>query len=374
MNARCYAWWLIAADGPEWLDLAARPGYIVPRHGADETRMDPRGLQDEGRDDAGALSDDALTDRVRVLQRRRGHRYSFDDVVTAYVALQVAAEAERAGAPVRAYLDLGCGLGSVLLMVADRLPTLRALGLEAQDVSFALAERNIARNDLTGRVRVEQGDLRDQACLLRLREAARAWSAASPSAGLPGCSPLPSGAAPSFGFELITGTPPYKPVGTATPSPDSQRAHARIELRGGVEDYLAAAAQLLAAAGRVVVCMEADAEARVHAGARRAGLQVSAVLPVIPIAGRKGRLFSVFTLQACAAPLGAGSAAGAAPSLRVEAPLVLRNAGGARTEAARELRLAFGLASAPDEPASPLARERGQPHKLAALSGAAGSS
>ena len=39
----------------------------------------------------------------------------------------------------------------------------------------------------------------------------------------------------------MTGTPPYKKLGTATPSPDPQRAHARIELRGGIEDYLATA-------------------------------------------------------------------------------------------------------------------------------------
>jgi len=53
------------------------------------------------------LTDDALTDRVRVLQRRSGHRYSVDDVATAWLALRTMPEA-------RACLDLGCGIGSVL--------------------------------------------------------------------------------------------------------------------------------------------------------------------------------------------------------------------------------------------------------------------
>jgi len=293
------------------------------------------------------LSDDALTDRVRVLQRRRGHRYSFDDVVTAYVALRAARAPREASAPVRSYLDLGCGLGSVLLMVADRLPAVRALGLEAQNVSFELARQNVARNGLGDRVQVVHGDLRDPASLERLRALARGM--------LPGSSGTPQ-------FELITGTPPYKPVGTATPSPDSQRAHARMELRGGVEDYLAAAASLLSATGRCVVCMESDAEARVHDGARRAGLQVRAVLPVIPMAGRKGRLFSVFTLEHAAGMRGSGTGTGTGTrdSNLIEAPLVLRDASGARTEAARGLRRTFGLESAPDELASPTLRVRGQ--------------
>ena len=96
---------------------------------------------------------------------------------------------------------------------------------------------------------------------------------------------------------MVTGTPPYKKPGTATPSPDPQRAHARIELRGGVEEYLAAAALVLAPLGTFVVCMESEGRARVERGATAAGLALVERLDVIPIAGRKGRLFSVFTLS-----------------------------------------------------------------------------
>jgi tRNA1(Val) A37 N6-methylase TrmN6 len=93
------------------------------------------------------LTDDALTDRVRVSQRRGGHRYSFDDVITAWVAVRSAPTA-------RTYLDLGCGLGSVLLMVADRLPEVLALGIEAQSESFALARRNLDASWLAHRARL----------------------------------------------------------------------------------------------------------------------------------------------------------------------------------------------------------------------------
>jgi tRNA1(Val) A37 N6-methylase TrmN6 len=265
------------------------------------------------------LTDDALTDRVRVLQRRRGQRYSVDDVVTAWVAI-------RGRPAARSCLDLGCGLGSVLLMLVDRLPALHGVGIEAQAVSYGLAERNIERNGLRERAAVHCADLRDAALIDRLtRERAE-------------------------GFELVTGTPPYKPLGSSTVSPDAQRAHARVELRGGVEAYLEAAARALCPDGLFVMCAEAALAPRVHAGALAARLRVVQRLDVVPMLDRKERLFSVYGLVRDGA-----SALGGGPG-PVE-QLVLRDASGARTESARALRRFFGMQGNPDEVASPPRRE-----------------
>jgi tRNA1Val (adenine37-N6)-methyltransferase len=252
------------------------------------------------------LTDDALTADYRVWQRRRGHRYSLDDVITAD-------EAVRACPSARRVLDLGTGIGSVLLMVAWRLPGATLAGVEAQEGSLALARRNVARNGLDGRVTLMHGDLRDAT-----------WQAAQ--AGAP--------------FDLVVGTPPYFPPGTATPSPDSQRAHARHELRGGVEDYLGAAGRLVASGGRVVVCAAAQRPARVTDGARAAGLVPLRRLDVVPRAGQ-GALFAVWTLARAvdepAVPLDA------VVPVDVRPPFVARDATGARTRAYLDLRAAFGL-------------------------------
>ena len=64
--------------------------------------------------DLGELTDDAIAGDWRIWQRRRGHRYSLDDVATAATAVRTRPAAES-------YLDLGCGLGSVLLMVSYKL-------------------------------------------------------------------------------------------------------------------------------------------------------------------------------------------------------------------------------------------------------------
>ncbi|MBK8411566.1 MAG: methyltransferase domain-containing protein [Sandaracinaceae bacterium] len=216
----------------------------------------------------GPLTDDALTGGYRVLQRKQGHRYSIDDVLTAHEACRARPDATH-------YVDLGCGLGSVLLMVAYKLPGARVVGVEAQDVSFQLAQQNVERNGQVDRITVQRGDLRD---LLQPEPRAALLQA------------LGRGEGP----QLISGTPPYMPVGTSTPSPDEQRRYARVELRGGVEAYLAAIGALLAPGGRGVVCCDARTPERALRGAAEAGLLPLRRLDAIPREGAEA-LFSVWT-------------------------------------------------------------------------------
>lgn len=249
---------------------------------------------------ADELSCDAITKDFRVWQRKRGHRYSIDDVLTAWVAAEARPTARRV-------CDLGTGLGSVLHMVAWRLPDAHFGAVEAQAVSFALAKRNVAHNHLCARAHLVHGDLRDPATRAQLEGP----------------------------FELITGTPPYMRPGTSTPSPDSQRAHARVELRGGVEEYLVAAAELLAPGGRAVVCCDARTPERAIDGAARAGLRALRRLDAVPRAGHKGALFSVWTFGL--GPEHAGT------EVEHDPDFVARDEHGQRTDAYFDLRAYFGL-------------------------------
>ena len=96
----------------------------------------------------------ALTRDYRLIQKLRGHRYSVDDMLVAHLACS------RSEAPGRV-LDLGCGLGSVLLIVAWANPGARLVGLEALDEHVAFAGRNLALNGCEDRARILAGDLRD---------------------------------------------------------------------------------------------------------------------------------------------------------------------------------------------------------------------
>ncbi len=262
---------------------------------ADGPRLEPPAI------DPDELTDDAVTADYRLYQRRRGHRYSLDDVLTAAEAVRVAPAAHSVA-------DLGTGIGSVLHMVAWKLPGAKLVGIERQAVSFELLRRNVARNGLAGRVRLVHGDLRHRALLDEL---------------------------PFTPFDLVTGTPPYFPVGTASPSPDPQRAAARMELHGGIEDYLASAARLLAPEGRFVLCVPDISSERLLRAAEEQGFVPLRRLDAWPRATAAGPLFSVWTL-------GLGRACGGARLQRPE-PFVARDAQGRRTAAYRQLRAFFGL-------------------------------
>jgi tRNA1Val (adenine37-N6)-methyltransferase len=237
-----------------------------------------------------------LSGNWRLLQRARGHRWSLDDLATAwFAALQCD------GAPAHV-LDLGCGIGAVLLLLAWRFPAARCLGVEAQRASAALARRSIVWNGAESRCAVVGADLRA----------------------------LPARAG---GFALVTGTPPYLRPGTGRIPERAQQTGCHFEVRGGIESYCAAAAQALAPDGVFVAC-HSDV-ARTATAAAAADLTVVDWQLVVPRAG-KPPLFGVFAFRRGSAPLPAG-----------RAPLVVRNAAGQWTREFGAVRAAMGM---PDRP------------------------
>ena len=58
-------------------------------------------------------------------------------------------------------LDLGCGIGSVLMMVAWQFPNATCLGVEAQTLSASMARRSLQYNGADDRVKVILKDLRE---------------------------------------------------------------------------------------------------------------------------------------------------------------------------------------------------------------------
>lgn len=173
---------------------------------------------------------DALSPDFRLLQLRKGHRFSTDDLVTSWRATTAKPNATR-------LLDLGSGIGSVGFGALALLQHKASLvGIEAQDVSFDLAQRSVLLNGVQDRVRYVFGDIRDPEV-------------------------LPAGSS----FELITGSPPYMPPGTGILSPIPQRAACRHELRGSVFDYCEAARRWLEPEGRFCFVMPTADERNLRA-------------------------------------------------------------------------------------------------------------
>lgn len=276
------------------------PGWVAPG-------PRPAGADDRADLEPGPGEDLChLTGDWRLLQLIGGHRWSLDDLVTAWVAAGA-----LAGPPART-LDLGCGIGSVLLMVAWRFPAATCLGVEAQPRSAALARRSIAWNGASDRVTVWDGDLRALDVPLMADDGTRG------------------------GFDLVTGTPPYFPRGEGVESDDAQRAPCRFEHRGGVEDYCLAAARTVAPGAPFVMCAAALEHERVVAGAAAAGLRISARLDVVPRAG-KAPLIGIYTLHA------ARHAGATTATIVSAATLTVRDAHGQWTPEFQRVRGDMGL-------------------------------
>ncbi len=231
-----------------------------------------------------------------IAQRRGGHRHSIDDVLTAWYALQVSP-------PVREHLDLGTGIGTVgLLTLWGMGPEARLTCVEAQQISYQLLQANLDFNGLRQRVDSSLGDLRDLALERK--------------------------------FPLITGSPPYFPEGSGVIPRDSQKAHARFELRGDVSDYARAAVSHLGDGGWFVLCFPFPQKQRALAGIAAAGLNVARMRDVIP----RETLAPLFTLFACQHPQDSGG------ETTVEESLTVRQADGRLTREMAGVRRVFGFA------------------------------
>lgn len=260
------------------------PGWVAPG-------PTPPGAQ--GRPELAPLEDEDLcflSGDWRLFQKRRGHRWSVDDLVTAFVALPHARDSA---------LDLGCGLGSVLLMLAWKHQRLDVTGVEAQPERASMARRSIAYNGVEARCRVLDGDLRTLALEQR--------------------------------FGLVTGTPPYFPQGTGTEAPTEHVSACRFEHRGGVEAYLQAAERHLSDEGRFVMCAATLEDERV--ASIGGPLHPERLLRVIPREG-KAPLVSVWTFTRRLARL-------------EEESLTVRTRAGQWTDAFKRVRDELGLPSSP---------------------------
>jgi tRNA1(Val) A37 N6-methylase TrmN6 len=204
----------------------------------------------------------------RILQKIGSHRWTTDDILTAYIAKTKLCVAKQKitndqKQPLR-YLDLGCGNASVLQMVCWSLWEafdVNAFGIEARSEAVNLARRSLAFNlEPNSNVTVINADFREI-----VSEGLASIDKDRESATLRGLRAICSNK-----FDLVTGTPPYFRVDFTTKGMHGsnenravtsavinqggmptamQSAPARCEFRGGIEAYCEAASSVLSDEG-----------------------------------------------------------------------------------------------------------------------------
>ena len=165
----------------------------------------------------------SIAGRWSIFQTIKGHRYTTDDLSTAFVAISTI---KYNNIKISSHADLGCGLGSVLLFVAFAFQDLKSIGFEAQELHVKLAKKSIHVNGIYKRVSIQHIDIRNTDSL------------------------------PIQKFDLVTGTPPYFDTSTIPTSISENRSLCSHEIRGGIEVYIEAAVKLLEfnETSRFVVC------------------------------------------------------------------------------------------------------------------------
>ncbi len=192
-------------------------------------------------------------------------------------------------------VDLGTGTGVIPLLLARRNPPPeKVVALEIQPGLVAMARKNLEQQGSAGLVEVLEGDLRRIGDLL-----------------------------PPQSARVVVSNPPYRKPGSGRQAPGEERARARHELAGGLEDFLGAAAYLLPDGGRLYLIYLAERLTELLDEMRGAGIEPKRLRCVH---GRAGDAAKMVLVEGCRR---------GRPGLKIEAPLFVYEGEGYSAEVRR---------------------------------------
>ena len=167
--------------------------------------MNPRPSVDE-------TLDTFLDGSLRILQKKKGYRFSVDAVL-----LHRFARIKRD----EKVIDLGTGCGILPLLLSQTTRARSFVGVEIQQGLEELARKNVVLNHLQSRVSILHQDFRE------LRQT------------------FPAGV-----FDVVLSNPPYRKCRTGRVNPSDEKAVARHEIKGSLEEMISIASYLLPPRGR----------------------------------------------------------------------------------------------------------------------------
>jgi tRNA1Val (adenine37-N6)-methyltransferase len=189
--------------------------------------------------------------RIRVLQTKKGYRFSVDAPLLAdFIRTRPDDEA----------LELGTGNGIIALLLSIKLFK-RITAVEIQEGPAELARRNVVLNGLDGRIEVVTAD----------------WRTFEPGRT----------------YDLIFSNPPYIRRSTGFLSASAEKSAAKHELHGGIVEVLKKTAELLSPGGRACFVYPEKRRADFLAAAGECGLQVRRLRFVNAREGEPPNLFLI---------------------------------------------------------------------------------
>ena len=179
--------------------------------------------------------DDLLKGTLRIIQKKKGYRFSLDALLLAHFAR--VARGQRV-------IDLGTGSGIIPMILSAKTRALKIVGLEVQEAMADAALRSVQLNALQDRIEIICGDVRQVQNLFQ-----------------------------EGGFDVVTCNPPYRKLESGRINPDIQKAVARHELKGRLDDFIRAAAFLLKPRGRLFVIYKTRRMTGLNCSMRSSGIE-----------------------------------------------------------------------------------------------------
>jgi tRNA1Val (adenine37-N6)-methyltransferase len=156
--------------------------------------------------------DTFLNGKVQVVQKKKGYRFSVDSILLSqFVRIQ---KDERV-------IDLGTGSGILLLLLSQTTRARSFVGVEIQKGLAECARKNVVLNHFDGRISILSQDF---------RELKRTF--------------------PPGSFDVVLSNPPYRKHRSGRINPSVEKAVARHEIKGTLQDLISAASYLLPPKGR----------------------------------------------------------------------------------------------------------------------------
>ncbi len=156
--------------------------------------------------------DTFLNGKLRILQKKRGHRFSLDAILLSqFVRIRKN----------ETVIDLGTGCGILPLLLSYSTKAHSFVGVEIQEGLAECARKNVVLNHLDDRISVLRQDFR------KLR-----------------------GTFPPGSFDVVLSNPPYRRYRSGRINPSVEKAVARHEIKGTLEDLIGIASYLLPPKGR----------------------------------------------------------------------------------------------------------------------------
>jgi len=150
--------------------------------------------------------------KFQVIQKEKGYRFSIDAVLLSqFVKIR---KDERV-------IDLGTGCGILPLLLSKTTKARSFVGIEIQGGLAECAKKNVRLNHLEDRISILQQDLRE------LRETFAPGS-----------------------FDVVLSNPPYRKYRSGRINPSLEKAIARHEIKGTLQDLISIASYLLPPKGR----------------------------------------------------------------------------------------------------------------------------